>query len=173
MTDVKSPAKPDVDGQVKDEKVSTSVSQTAEKAVLDILIADAATRAVEAETQRENNRRKAVARQKNTTENELAKANRIRNCSHLKGGKNRNKRAAPDPSVYRHIFIDGTHRIRCFICSMEVCGGSVARGIPPDTAQFIYREFEGNLLELPNPTWNPVTGNWLGRSSSLREPIDQ
>jgi hypothetical protein len=62
------------------------------------------------------------------------------NCKHLKGGGNRRKSQAKDPSVYGHTFTDGKMHIKCTICK--------AKWMPGDTAEFYLR----NGKKVPNWT---------------------
>jgi hypothetical protein len=144
--------KPSVDGEIKQPANQEPPAKTSEQLMMEILVKDAAERAVEAEERRENIRRKAAARQSASSEQESARFNRQAKCAHLKGGAHRSYKAAKDYAVYRHKFIDGSERIKCFLCSMEVRNGSVSRGIPADTRDFIYREHSGVIKKFPNPT---------------------
>jgi hypothetical protein len=48
----------------------------------------------------------------------LAKFNRMRSCSHLKGGRPMGRRS--DYAVTIHTFIDGSQRIKCILCGWTV-----------------------------------------------------
>jgi hypothetical protein len=50
---------------------------------------------------------------------EQAKIRHQRDCSHLKGGPNRNRLSRKDYNVSKHTFIDCTVRIRCLTCGMK------------------------------------------------------
>jgi len=156
VSDNKEVKKSDVNGEVKQPpNAGAQPPKTAEQLMMDVLIADAAARAQEAESKRDSARRKNIARQQSADDNESAKSFRIRRCSHLKGGRNRPYNAAKDYSIYLHTFIEGTKQIKCFICGMA--------WREKDTREHIYRDGR----ELRNPTFNPPTNPGIGWSDAL------
>src|SRR6202030_2493888 len=126
--------------------------KTPQDMVMQILINDAAERALAAEVQRENNRRKAKARAAGAGDTAAEASFAILKCSHTKGGKLKRKNAAPDASLYMHTFPNRARRIKCQICPLAVWSAR-PNGIPADTREFIWRDCGNGMEKRPNPSY--------------------
>jgi hypothetical protein len=126
--------------------------------LMQLLLEERAEAAAEKQAERENKRRKALARASGAEDLVAAEKTRVQNCSHLKGGKNRAYNAKTDFAMTQHTFIDSATRIRCSLCGFNVFGPRNRGTVPADSRETIYRDRGNGFEALPNPTYNPERG---------------